>query len=399
MRILVLTKKFPYPFKDGESVCIHNSLSHFDSDKVELHLLSFDTSKQYYNVSLNGVPSDLSYYTTIHTVDLDNRPKLLDAFINLFSSIPYHISRFKSDAFYDRLVELLSKYTFDIVQLESIYMAPYIEAIRKHTDARLVLRAHNVEHDIWDQLSVQSSNWFMKKYLSEMTRRLRKYEIRAIRKVDLLLTLSQDDMKSLRPGEDFPAQLAPVSVPLNRKMKLPGNRPFTIGFIGSLDWLPNIRGLEWFIHEVWTKLSDKYDEGIQCYIAGRNKPSSIQNLKEKGITIFGEEIDAVDFVQSLDLLIVPLFAGSGVRIKILEAMAYQTVVLSTKVGYSGIQVKPGVHLFEANTAQSFIDQICMLHENPDQLTAIEQNALSFIDTYHNPTINSEQLYETYKELM
>ena len=129
MKVLQVTKKFPYPIKDGEVIAIHHLSSSLHQLGAEVTLLCMNTPKHYFKLA--DVPKTEKTYKAIHPVDVDTGVKPLSAFFNLFSNESYHISRFDSATFHEKLSALLQENDFDIVQLETLFLAPYIPTIRK----------------------------------------------------------------------------------------------------------------------------------------------------------------------------------------------------------------------------------------------------------------------------
>ena len=124
----------------------------------DLTLLSMNTHKHHYDIA--NLPSDYSYFTEIHSVNVDTSINGWDAFINLVKGQSYHVARFISEDFNDKLIEILTKEKFDVIQLETLYLAPYIETIQKYSTAIISLRAHNIEHEIWERIiEHHPNNW------------------------------------------------------------------------------------------------------------------------------------------------------------------------------------------------------------------------------------------------
>ena len=151
MKILQLCKKFPYPLKDGESIAVSYLSKALHKQGCEISLLSMNTSKHYTDVS--ALPADYNQYEQIEVVDVDNSIKISEAFLNLFSKESYHVSRFISKEFEAKLVEMITCTDYDVIQLETLYLTPYIDIIKKHSNAIVAMRAHNIEHEIWDRIT------------------------------------------------------------------------------------------------------------------------------------------------------------------------------------------------------------------------------------------------------
>ena len=150
MKILQLCKKFPYPLKDGESIAVTYQSKAFHEFGCEITLLAMNTTKHY--TKIGKLPNGFNHYKEIHVTDIDNRVKVLKAFVNIFSSKSYHISRFDSKEYNDKLIALLQDNEYDVIQLETLYLTPYIDTIKQHSNAIVSMRSHNVEFEIWERI-------------------------------------------------------------------------------------------------------------------------------------------------------------------------------------------------------------------------------------------------------
>jgi len=167
MRILQLCKKFPFPLKDGESIAVTALSRSMKALGHEVHLLAMNTSKHYF--PKEKLPKAFNHYASIHDVKVDNRVKPLQALWHLRGTASYHIARFCSSDFEKKLVKLLRQTEFDVIQLETPYLSPYIPAIRKYSDAVVSMRAHNVEFEIWERISQNTALWPKRWYLRHLT--------------------------------------------------------------------------------------------------------------------------------------------------------------------------------------------------------------------------------------
>ncbi len=396
MKILQLTKKFPFPLKDGESIAISNLGKAMNDLGCEVTLLSMNTQKHFFDIK--NLPSDFNHYKHIHTVKIDTEIKKKDAFLNLFSNESYHIARFISAEFADKLEQILQVEDFDVIQLETLYLAPYITTIRKHSNALVAMRAHNVEHEIWERISNNTSKSIKKWYLSHLTNKLKRYEVEQLKDYDVLVPITERDLQKFRKmGYKNGAKVTPIGV--DKTQYQPDYAVFenelSISFIGSLDWMPNLEGIKWFLKEVWP-LASKEFPNLSLHIAGRNTPDWIKELAVQNIHIHGEVPCAPTFVNQHPLTIVPLLSGSGMRAKILEGMALGKVVLTTSVGLEGIEAKHMQEVLLTDTAEAFLSAIRFCHEQKAQLPEIGKKAHSFvIDRFDNLQL-AKRLTEAYK---
>jgi glycosyltransferase involved in cell wall biosynthesis len=396
MKILQLTKKFPFPLKDGEAIAVTYMAKALNSLGAELTLLSMNTSKHPFDIK--SLPGDFNHYKGIHLVDIDNRIKVLDAFLNLFSNKSYHIERFVSPEFEEKLKTLLQSEHFDIVQMETLYLAPYIETVRKYSKAKICMRSHNVEHEIWKRIADNTALGAKKWYLQLLSSRLENFEISSLNQYDLMAAITQRDLNFFKNlGLKIPSIVAPIGLDLENYRLKKHKAAADFCFIGSLDWLPNIEGVKWLIEEVWPKVIEKNPEA-EFHIAGRNSPDWLKNLRIKGIIVHGEVPDAVEFISSHQCMLVPLLSGSGMRVKILEGMAIGSLIISTALGLEGIAATDAEEVLIADSAADFAEAIIYVANDFEKASAMGKNAAIFIKQHFDNQQIAKELLEAYNQL-
>lgn len=399
MKILQLCKKFPYPVKDGESLAILNLSRSLATNNCTVSLLAMNTSRHQVQPELDN--SKLAHYQYIDVVDVDNRIKPFEAFLNLFSSESYHIVRFISDVFRERLIELLQRVDFDVIQLETLYLTPYIDTIRQYSEATIALRAHNIEHEIWERITFNTSNTIKKSYLKYLTAKLKKFELAQLGRFDVLVAISERDRSKFRTFTDIQIN-EDVTIPIGLKAEQyqPDynhfQKPFSLSFIGSLDWMPNIEGISWFLDHIWPAIRSVYPE-IRLYIAGRNCPDWLKNANIDGVVVVGEVENAKDFINDHPIMVVPLLSGSGMRVKILEGMALGRVVVTTTVGLEGINAKDFEEVIIADTPAAYLHALEHLSKDQEAIQ-LGQRARAFIEEYFDSDKIANQLKHTYRQI-
>ena len=155
------------------------------------------------------------------------------------------------------------------------------------------------------------------------------------------------------------------------------DKPMSLAFIGSLDWLPNLEGLEWFLQQVWLPHLHPMHPNLTLHIAGRNTPDSLVRRKYPNVVIHGEVDDAKQFILDHSIFVVPLLSGSGMRAKILESMALGRVTISTSIGLEGIDARHKEEVIVANTPADYVSAIHYCMQLPQEMLAIGQRAQVF----------------------
>ncbi|MFI5222314.1 MAG: glycosyltransferase family 4 protein [Bacteroidia bacterium] len=387
--------RVPWPLKDGGSIGYYNFTKGYHDAGCEVTVAALNTSKHF--VHMNYLPEDFKELADWRTCFIDNRVKPFDAFVNLFSNGSYNISRFISKEFELLLEKILKEKKFDVVVFESLFVAPYLDLVRKNTEALLVLRQHNVEHRIWSALAEEENNPLRKWYIELLAKRLEKFEISQLNKFDALTTVTENDAEDFKKmGCTKRIFISPTGMDISKlkpdHSKVEWNSIF---HLGSMEWMPNQQAILWFIKNVWNKISEKNPD-LKFYIAGRGMPDSFLKLNEKNIVVSGEVEDALKFIQSKNVMIVPLFSGSGIRIKILEAMALGKPVISTSLGVQGIEGMDGKHFIIADNEKEFMEAIEKLSSNTEFAKELGANARRLIEEkYENKKI-IERLLDFYK---
>ena len=351
------------------------------------HVKVLAVNNEKFNVKDSDIPEDYRRKTGIELIDVDLRVRPLNAFLNLFTKKSYHVERFISKDFKERLAELLDKEQFDVVQLEMLYMVPYVDTIREHSKAMIVLRAHNVEHKIWERIAKETRFFVKRWYINHLARTLKEYELSAIETVDGIAAITRKDAAFFRkycskPIIDIPYGVYPEQ--FTPKYEIEDKPKFY--HIGSMNWMPNEEGIRWFIGEVLPKTVEKVPDFVY-HLAGRSMPEWLTTMKNPHVDVIGEVPDAKAFVANHDVAIVPLLSGSGIRIKIIESMAMGKTVITTRVGAEGILYDEEVNIIIAENKARMVEAIRSINENPEIAVRIGQAARKLVEeTYDNRKI-------------
>jgi polysaccharide biosynthesis protein PslH len=359
MKVLQLYYKMPFPQYDGGAISLYNSSLGLLSQGVELRVLAMNQYGSGCDLAL--IPEGFRHSTGFRAVEIDNRVKPLAAFRGLIRGTTYFAGRFRSTSFSEVLISILKENTFDIIQLEHLYLCLYLPEIRKHSAARVVLRPQNIEHQIWDRYYRGIKNPAKRGWLRLETEKLKRFETGAAQAVDAIIALSSKDADWFRdhaPGT--PVTDVPIGVDLERfaENTIQANQGETPLFyhLGSMDWRPNVEGLEWFIREVMPLLKVRFPL-IRIHLAGKHMPRWFFEQADENLLVEGMVPDAFDFQQDKAVMLVPLLSGSGIRVKIIEGMAMGKAIISTTIGAEGLPLEDGRNILIADTPERFVAQI------------------------------------------
>ncbi len=303
------------------------------------------------------IPEEIKSQLEIQTVDVKITPGIKSLITNWGREESYFASRFYLPEMASLIRQNISEKNIDLVVFDSLFSSVYFD---EAAGAPRVLRAHNVEHIIWERHLQVMSPGAKKVFLSNHTEKLKEWEIAVFQKMDGIWAISEDDKKiieSFAPKQSV--KYLPCTFNQTRQWQYSRAEHASSYHLGAMDWAPNIRGMEWFLKEVWTKISA--ENRPQLSIVSRVKPPIFSDYLQ-GIDWITERVDE-DWFSSQGILIAPLLSGSGMRIKILEGMARGKAILTTSIGAEGLGTVHGTHIHLEDSAEGFAMALLKLTED------------------------------------
>lgn len=396
MRILQLCLKPPYPKIDGGCIAMSNLAEGLINAGHEVDILAIATHKHPFQ--LEDFPLAITSQGKVEAVFVNTKINLVDAFSALITADSYNVSRFFSSDLDYMLIRWLAEKNYDVIQLESLFMTPYIPSIRKLSQAKLVLRSHNLEHLIWERLANTASRSPKKLYLKHLATRLKKYEVHIINEVDGIASISRKDTENFKKlACKKPLKTIPFGINFSQThfIKKVTQKPLHFFHLGAMNWQPNVEAVEYILQEIWPLIKNL---DIRLSLAGKDMPEDLFSYEASNLSIEGLVPSASEFMENKDVMIVPLLSGSGIRIKIIEGMALGKVIITTTIGAEGIDYTNNKDIIIANTPKEFKQAIEMLCNSPEKVDEIGQNARNLIQKEHNNESAVEELIRFYNEL-
>ncbi len=249
-------------------------------------------------------------------------------------------------------------------------MAPYAQyAKRKHrgpADLVTVLDQHNAVYLIPQRLAASESNRAKRVLLRRETRKLAQFEAEICRQVDHVVWVSEEDREAVGQVADEAgaaaikaAPVIPICVDCDEVSVIPPHpQPFRVTFLGGLHWPPNAAGMQWFVSEVWERIAAAHPSA-RLTVIGKDPPAGLVAAAARlpGIEITGYVDDPTPYLAETAAFIVPLHAGGGMRVKILDAWRWGLPVVSTTIGAEGISIVDGENILIADDAGAFADAV------------------------------------------
>jgi glycosyltransferase involved in cell wall biosynthesis len=371
MHVLYLTNKPIYPLVDGGCKAMKSFLSCLIENNWQIEHLCISTEKHPF--SLPAYPAYFQEKITIKSIFVSTKIKIYKALIALVKGESYSMSRFQSIDVTNELKQLIEKKKFDLVILESLYSTGSLDLLKEQSNLKIIVRTHNVEHQLWKEKSIKSTNPFKKWYLSILAKQLRKYEIATLQKVDGIATISlQDEYNFKQLTIQSPIRTIPVAMASLEKRN--DYSPDTFFFIGSMNWEPNKEAVQLLLNTIFP-LIKKEIPNAQLILAGSFMPQDLLAHQQDGVKIIGFVDDLKLFFNSNGILLSPIQSGSGVRVKLIEAMNMGLPIISTSKGAEGIP-QEGQLIIEDNP-NDFAEKAVQLYHDSNLRAQLGSKATDF----------------------
>lgn len=394
----MLTYKVPFPPNSGYPIVVYNTIKGLLRHDVDITLFSINTSKNL--VDVDDITDPIYDAINFHSYDIDTDANLWGMFLNVFSNESYNVSRYYDEDAAKLLENILLQNEFDIIQFEGLFVVPYLDLVKAHSKAKLIYRAHNIVFDVWERLAYTERFTPRRKYLEFLARRLKSYETEQINRFHQIFAISDQDRQSiLRFGCETSLDVLPVALDLDKYVTSPPRNVVpTLFHLGAMDFSPNKEGLEWFLYEIWPDI-EKLNSELRFYIAGKHMQSEFFEYDSDNVVVEGEVTDAIEFINSKAIMIVPLLSGSGMRVKIIEGMAMRKCIIATTMAAEGIICQHGKDILIADTPDEFYRSILQCITNPGKLTEIGENARKCAEKNYNIDVLSVRMLNIYQQLI
>lgn len=324
---MYISQKPAFPIVDGGSNAVASFLLNFrEIWKGKLSYFPITTPKHPCDLmQLQGLLENVP----IIPLEIDSRISSIGFLLNIKNSDPYNVKRYKKSAIRNELLATDKLEAFDTVICDGFYAACLIPEDWFH-NKNIVYRAHNVESNIWKSKTKLTSG--MKKIiLNKITRRMRVFENDLLQKFNQIIAISENDASYFRQFNTSVSTLLPTS---EIKKFESFSFPLELCFIGDFEWEPNKDGIEHFIENIFPKLKKEIPE-LSLHLAGRF--SEIFHQPNQGIYAYGFVANSKGFLSKHGVFIAPLRYGSGLNIKVMEALCIGKEAILNKESCKGIQ--------------------------------------------------------------
>lgn len=383
MRILFLTQIIPYPPNAGPRVKTWHVLRYLHERGHDVTLASYVRDEERpYVTKLNEV------CTAVHTIPI-TRSRVADVGYWLQSHLsgrPFLIERDDLAGMRHLVQRLLAEQEFDVVHADQLTMTQFALDAKKGDGQKrpfIIFDAHNATWSIWERMR-QNAPWFLKPVYQLEENRIKRYEGMLVEEFDHTMVVIDPDRDLLLAGVENQDRAAlngcissiPIAVdaevlqPITRQ---PGSR--NILTLGTLSYPPNADGIRWFLQEVFPLVQQQVP-GVTLTVIGKNPPADfVQQAEQSGgaIEVTGYVDDLTPYMAAAALMVVPVRAGSGMRVRLLEAFARAMPTVTTTIGLEGINAEADKEILLADDPQSFAAATVQLLNNPELQEKLARN--------------------------
>lgn len=362
MRILFLTQVLPYPLDAGARLRAYFVLRHLATHH-EVFLVSFTRPED----SLEAVGHLRRFCAGVYTVPMlrSHWRTARAAVAALTHDQPVIIARDRSAAMYALITSVMAEHApIDAVHADQTSMVQYALFAARQVAPRplLVLDAHNALHQVFHRLATQAHDPLRSCLLAWEAGRLATYERRTYAQFDSVVFVTATDRAHfILPA----AHVIPICVEPAPLITPAANTTPQVLFVGTLFWPPNAEGVTWFIREVWPLVRAGCADA-RLLVVGKRPPTTLTQLATitPGVEMLGYVADLMNLIACSSVFVVPLRAGGGMRVKIVDAWSWGIPVVSTTIGAEGLEYGVDEHLLIADDAATFAAATLRLLDDP-----------------------------------
>lgn len=246
-----------------------------------------------------------------------------------------------------------------------------------------VMFTHNVEAEIFARHHEVARNPLLRAMWRSQHGKMQRFESQALRRFDVVVAVSDRDARQFSQAYGVKdAFVIPTGVDLDFFQWAPPHRDREVVFCGSMDWLANQDGIDFFLNEIWDRIAREVPDA-RMTVVGRAPPANLVERARRfgpGWSFTGFVDDVRPYLQGAAVSVIPLRVGGGTRLKVFEAMAMGSPVVSTTLGVEGLPVKPGEHFLQADDPGAFADAVVHLLREPARRESMSAAARGLVES-------------------
>jgi glycosyltransferase involved in cell wall biosynthesis len=391
MKILWVKPGKLLPLDTGGKLRTYNILRHLAAthDLTYLSYYGGRRDEAYERDVLTHLPGTVSVYTA--APEATGSARYFDYLRHFRNRAPYSISKFAAPQVRKFLREWIPQRKFDVAVCD--FLASTLNFPDKLATPTALFQ-HNVETILWKRKAEFEAKWVDRIVSKVEYAKMRRFEPEQTRRFHHVIAVSETDRETMSSmvGREH-ISVVPTGVDLSKYRYDPAARPSgpLVVFTGSMDWAPNIDGVEFFCNEIWPQVLTKVP-GARFRIVGRDPQPRVKALASDNVEVTGTVPSIIDHLREAAVFVVPLRIGGGTRIKIYEGMAMGKATVSTTIGAEGLDVQHGRDILLEDSPAGFASAIATFLQNEQVRRRYEAAAAATARNYDWSVI-AEQFVE------
>jgi len=398
MHILFVTDYLPYPPTSGDRIRVLNIAKRV----AKMHDISIAAPVRNL-VEAQGIEATREICRRVEVADLPRKHPMrhIPGLVRFsFQGKPLELHFLYSKELESKITDILVSENVDIIHFEHSRMAHYVSAIPKNSTVKTVLTFHNIAYQQFDTIYKVIHAPIPKFRAWLFSRQMYRWEPHCIETLDRCITVSKNDRQLLlngKNGEVIDVVPNGVDTKINQPLAREDLQP-TLLLIGLMSYAPYADSALYFCEKILPIVKEKV-RNLRVFIVGSNPPEKVKQIHGDGIIVTGFVPEVAPYYRQSTISIVPLRAGGGTRLKILESMAYGRPVVSTSLGCEGLEVKDMEHLLVADTPKKFAENIIYLLEDHALYEKITADARRLVEKQYDWDMIAQKMLSIYDELV
>ena len=405
LRILFLTQIVPYPPDAGPKVKTWHVLRFLAAMGYEIHLVTYVRAEEEKHLDTLRELCAQVYPVPIR------RSRIMDGFYWLRSNLtgrPFLIERDDLKEMRVLVDRLLEREKFDVVHADQLTMTQFALNQNGRNLAR-IFDAHNAVWTILDRMA-DNNPWLVKPVLKLEAQRIKRYEGKVVREFERTLAVTYIDENSLLDAANSIARndvyrdrIAVIPIAVDTQQLLPIKREVqsvNILTLGTLHYPPNADGIRWFLKEVFPLILREVPQ-TTLTIVGKNPPADFLEFERQQpevIKVTGYVPSLQPYLEKAAVVVIPVRAGGGMRVRILESLSWGMPLVTTTIGLEGIEARPGEEVLVADEPEVFAHAVVNLLKDPALRNKIADQGRKLAEARYDWQVVFKDLERIYQEI-
>jgi polysaccharide biosynthesis protein PslH len=387
LRILWVTLKWPLPATDGARVATESLVRSVVGAGAHVDVLAFCGHAEVVDAAAMRSQWSVDRITVCRRYAPTTRLRKLLFFAGAVArspSMPATYATYATPALRRQFDEVLATNQYDVVVLDGTHLGAMLlrgdTLDRPAGAARLVLRAHNVESDLWQRSVKLARDPVRRLLLRWQFRNVARVERLIVRGVDAIAAIAEEDAQVFREWTSRPVKWVPLGLDFSDPVPVDAGAQDRFLFIGRLDWPPNADALRWMLTEVWPAVQQRRP-AARLKIVGSGDSRWLQPYRAlPGVEFVGFVERTRDAYRDCAFTVVPISYGSGTRIKVVEAFAMRRTLISTAMAVQGSGVDETMYC-RAETAEEWIELLSTIQSSEESESVLARAHALMAETF------------------